>query len=458
MNKHLYYTGIVIQLALIVLAALFYKERAIFLDNAFFLFDIIKDNSFSVQRYRFVAIIPQILPVAAIKASLSLKWVLVAYSASFAIYHFICYVVCGSLFKNYKMALVLLLTHLVITTHTFFWGLSELLLGMSLMFPFFALLIHRANSKMNKILLWFLIFVGLITIVFSHPLVVIPFAFTWVYFFISKDVGIKKRDFITIGIIFVVLASTKAIFFTDKYESGSISQMTYFVSLFPNYFSTYSNTRFFTNWFHIYYWLPVLFLLVLIAYGYQRKWLKFSMVFTGCFVYLQIVNISYPGPHTPDFYRENMYIPLGLFLALPLVYDILPRINKTLTIGILILIASTGLFRIYEMRGSYKGRIDWFRGYMTENGNRKIIGSALNMPQGTMIMSWASSYEFWLLSTIEKGESASIILEDNIDEYGWAYDNYRGFVTHWGVYKYKDLDPRYFKFTDTQTHYSVIKE
>lgn len=458
MDKRLYHIGILAQLALLVLSVVFYKERTIFVDNAFFLFEIIKDGDFTVQRYRFIAAIPQMLPLAAMLASLSLKWVLVAYSLSFALYHFICYVICGSLLKNYKLALVLLLSHLIVTTHTFFWHLSELLLGMSMMLPFFALLLLDARKKINPIFKWTLLVIGLTTIVFSHPLIVLPFAFTWTFFFIRKDLNIDKRLFIIIAGIFVIIAGIKGFFFTDQYESDSINYLKSILQLFPNYFSTYSNTRFFDNWFEIYYWLPILFTWILISYTVKRDWIKFALVFFGCLGLSQMVNISYYAPHTPDFYRENMYVPLGLFLAYPLIYDVLPSINKKLFVGIFILLIATGLYRVYDMRAYYQGRIDWYRGYMVEHQDRKIIGSALNMPQETILMSWASCYEFWLLSTLENDKSASIILEDDVDAYGWAWEEYRGFVTHWGVYKYKDLDPRYFKFTDTQTHYSVIKE
>lgn len=35
-------------------------------------------------------------------------------------------------------------------------------------------------------------------------------------------------------------------------------------------------------------------------------------------------------------------------------------------------------------------------------------------------MTWSSSYEFWLLSTIEEGVSRSIIIEEKENEFDWA--------------------------------------
>lgn len=459
MNKRLYYAGIVVHLCLIGLAVLFYKERTIFIDNSFFLFDIVKNASFTIQRYRFIAALPQILPLLAVKASLSLKMVAIAYSLGFALFHFACYLITGSVLKNYRLALVLLLTYIIFTTHTFFWELSELLLGISLMIPLLALVLSAV--KMNKILFWLLISAGMVTVCFSHPLITIPLGYTILFLFLSKDTDIvaHKKRLVIISVMIVLIFIVKALFFTDNYEEGSISFLQYFVTLFPNYFSTYANQRFAQNLLSIYYWLPILLAVIVFMYAAKRQWLKLALILLSCFVYSQIVNVSFYGDYTPDFYRENMYIPLALFLALSLVYDFSIRVNNKVFMALLLLVSTTSIFRIYQQSHFYKNRINWYRGYLEDHKGMKILADYDNpdIPHGTIIMSWATCYEFWLLSTIESGSTASVVILDDIDEVGWAYDKKSSFVATWGVFDYKDLNPKYFNFSDTQMHYIFIR-
>lgn len=457
MDKKLFHIGLGAYVVLLTLAILFFKERTIFLDNSFFLFDMLRNDSFCVQRYRYIAAIPQILPLLAANLSLSLKWVMIGFSASFIMYQAACYVLCGLVLKNYRMALVLLFTNILIITHTFFWGLSELLLGISLMFPLFALICH-AGKPIRPVLVYALLITGIFIVAFSHPLILFPFLFVAAFLWLSKDENINKKLLLVATVTFVIIIGAKTLLLSDDYETSSASGIKNFVRLFPNYLSQYSNIRFAHNLLHIYYWLPVMFIIVLFTYIRQRQWLKLLLVTIACIGYSQLINISYPYYNTNDFYMENMYVPLSVFLALPLVLDILPRIKHTIAILLLVLILIGALQRIYTTRDTYKQRINWYRGYLDKYGGEKILVNMDRKPVGTILQEWASPYEFWLLSTLERDSTASIVIHKNVDEIGWAYDNYRAFVTTWGVYPYKDLNPVYFKFRDTSTHYSVYKD
>lgn len=457
MNKKLFNIGIGVYAILVALSVVFFKERTIFLDNSFFLFDILRNDSFCVQRYRYIAAIPQILPLLAAKLSLSLKWVMIGFSASFILYQAVCYAFCGLVLKNYKIALVLLFTHVLIVTHTFFWGLSELLLGISLMFPLFAMM-FQTGKPVKPFLLYPLLLTGIFIVAFSHPLILFPFLFVAAFLWMSKYENIDKKLLLVATITFVMIIGAKTLLLSDDYETSSASGIKNFVRLFPNYFSQYSNIRFAHNLLHIYYWLPVVFTIVLFTYIRQRQWLKLLLVTVACIGYSQLINISYPTNKSFDFYMENMYVPLCVFLALPLVMDVFATLNKKVIVMLSLLIFLTAFQRVYTTRNVYTARIDWYRGYLDQYANQKILVNMANKPESTIMLEWASPYEFWLLSTLERDSTASITIHKNVDEIGWAYDNYRAFVTTWGVYPYKELNPVYFKFKDTSTHYSVYKD
>ena len=113
MYKRLYFIGIGAYAIMLFFSILFYKERIIFLDTAFTLFHIIKDNHFYIGFYRFGDAFNQIPPFLAIKSGLSLKIAMIAYSAGFVVYYFICYFICGCL-KRYDFALIVLLLNMLL--------------------------------------------------------------------------------------------------------------------------------------------------------------------------------------------------------------------------------------------------------------------------------------------------------------------------------------------------------
>ena len=145
-DKKLYKVGLLIFSVLILLSVLFYKERTVFLDNAYFLFQMTKNADFCIQRNRFISVLPQILPLIAIKLSLPLKVVSLLFSLGYALYHFSCYLLCG-LLRSYRLAIALLFIQTLIVTNTFFWHLSELQAGISLSLVVFALLTQKGTNK-----------------------------------------------------------------------------------------------------------------------------------------------------------------------------------------------------------------------------------------------------------------------------------------------------------------------
>lgn len=459
MYKKLYYTGFLAYACLLALAVVFYKERTILLDNSLLLFEMLKDGDFSIGRNRIIGIFPQLFPLLATKLALSLKWVMISYSAGYMLYHIVCYALCG-LLKNYRLGIALLLVNTLIVAHTFFWHLSELGLGISLMFPLFALIVD-AQHRLSKPVVYALLTAGTAVLVFSHPLIVFPFYFFCAFAWLNKSLNTDKRLLTVIIVLFTVGFLAKTFLMPDSYENNSMGQLANFKWYYPDYFKTYSNIRFFDNWLYVYYWLPVFYIASLVFYAVKKRWMLFILVLLSCFVYSQIVNISYPEyKDTYDFHWEYMYTTLCLFLALPIMFDIFPAINKHKIIvpAIVGLVVITALLRVNMIRKDYRGRIDWYRGYAEKYGKEKMMVGLHGKPMGSLLIEWASPYEFWLLSTVEKDTTVSIIIHKNVDEIGWAWDQYRGFVTTWGVYPYKDLNPRYFKFRDTSTHYSVYKD
>ena len=81
--------------------------------------------------------------------------------------------------------------------------------------------------------------------------------------------------------------------------------------------------------------------------------------------------------------------------------------------------------------------------------NKKLVVRQENFPMDLLVMTWATPYEFWLISTIETGETRSIFITEDMKNIEWTRNLNEKFITKWGAFPYKDLPPQYFILNDT---------
>jgi len=177
---------------------------------------------------------------------------------------------------------------------------------------------------------------------------------------------------------------------------------------------------------------------------------------TFFFGFALLVNVSLPNVKE-QFYMEGQYLVMSLFVILPFIFDFLPIIKSngvktSLVLGIVFI----SLFRIYNTHTIYTERLNWNKNLLTETANLKnpkLIINRNQIPIDTLLMTWGSSYEFWLISTVEQGKSRSVIITDNENELDWAMHERKTFLGRWDLKKYNELNRKYFKFNDTINSY-----
>lgn len=440
-----------------VFSILFYKERIILVDTANGVFNIIKEDSFAIGIYRFGNVLNQWLPVLAVKMGASLDTIMMCYSAAFILYYFTCYLICGTILKRYEFALLVLLFNTLFVADTFYWIPSELPQGMALLMVVFALLYEKKFSTMRATTRS-TVLVGLIILVFYHPLLIFAMGFSIAFFFLHRDIPFDRKTLMITAGGFFTLLLLKALFLRTPYERHSMSGMKNFITLFPDYFTTYSNKQFLANCISKYYWIPVTFISVLVLYYKQKQWKQAGLFLLSFFGYLLLVNVSYPTNATPVFYIENLYLPLAVFLSLPLVFNVLPMLAKrNMVMPFLLLVLITFCVRISTTHATYTARLDWERRFMKEHGDKKMIYPTRLVPMDTLMMVWGTPYEFWLLSTIEHGKTASIIIDPKPESRLWADQLRNSLLVNWNVVPYSELNPKYFRMTDSATPYLIYK-
>ncbi len=182
----------------------------------------------------------------------------------------------------------------------------------------------------------------------------------------------------------------------------------------------------------------------------HRNWMTIGWVIVILSGYSLLVNTSYPNEPV-QFYSENLLLPLSLFILAPLIFQVLPRRLPGLVwwvLGALILIR---LGHIQQTHSLYTERLDWMRNYMVESertGPLKLIVHDSLVPMDTLLMALASPYEFWLLSTVETGTTASIVFTDHPRKTEWAAGQGDVFISTWGVFPNDQPNPQYFHFQD----------
>ncbi|MCB0659781.1 MAG: hypothetical protein KDC04_02535, partial [Saprospiraceae bacterium] len=121
MNKKISFLGLGTYTVLLILSIVFFKERAAFVDIAFHIFYIIKDNDFAIQNHRFIAFFTQLFPLFSSKMGLSLSNIMKLYSSSFIVLNVIIFAFLSYILRIWKFALILILMNTIIVSHTFYW-------------------------------------------------------------------------------------------------------------------------------------------------------------------------------------------------------------------------------------------------------------------------------------------------------------------------------------------------
>ena len=452
MYKRLYNIGIVAYVIMLILSILFYKERTIILDSAYDLFHILR-GAVDFNAVRFAGVLPKLGAVFAVKMGLSLSDVLLSYSVVTAVYYFVLYIICGSLLKKYEFALAILLCNTIFVSECFYYVSSELPQGIA--FLLFTIAFISAN-KDKGIFSWILILVFVVAIAFFHPLMVFVLAYAVGFLLLRKEIDIDRRVLYSMAILFFVLVVFKTLVIRTQYEQHSMGGLKNFITQFPNYFTLYSDKQFLHNCVTRYYWIPLISAGVIWVNIVNRDWKKL-LFFTGSLIgYLLLVNISYPTIVTPTFYIENLYLPVGLFLALPFVFDLLPvLISKQIAMPVVAIILFTGCVRMYMTHSLFTARLDFERTIIKEYGGKKVILDANKVNAGIIQMLWGTPYEFLLLSICEGQQPASIIIDDKPAHRPWVVAQKKSLVVNYNIFPYDQLSPKYFHFIDTTSGYII---
>ncbi len=451
-SKYLFYLASFTFIVLIIFSYVFFLERSMLLDLPFHLFTILAKDDYTIQNYRYIALLTESVPLLLSKFDISLKTITICYSMSFALLYFLVFLFIYKVMRNEKIAIAFFLYNIVMYTHTFYWPVTELHQGIAFLFILIALLENICISDSELTIIQYFSILGLIIIIsFAHPLLIFSGLFSIAFLLLNYKS--KYKFLLSIAILITIGFLAKNILLATSHDNSSMSGIKNIITYFPHYKGLQSNKNLLKYILHDYYFIPILYLLITYYYFKQKNILKFSLLTLSLIAYTFIVNITYPNG-ADEFYLENQYMQVGLFISLAFVYEIYHHEKITYSISILFSIISIlGLYRIYDTHKIYESRNHWYRKTIAQLGDKKTIITSNKIPKDTVIMTWAVSNEFWLLSTIENNKTSSI----NIEEYQNEFDNNISkkdvLITRWESFNYSKLNPTYFILKDTSTSY-----
>lgn len=428
--KKTFLLGLIAYLLLSVFSIAYYKERTIFTDIAYHMFFIIKTNGFAIQNFRYIAYFSQVFPLLAQRLHFSLGTVLHFYSSGFIVYYFACYLLCGFWIKDYRLAITLLLCNVLFVAHTFFWIQSELPQALIFLFLLVAIALRSPAGKLFTFISIPLVLAGIFVIALSHPLLIFPVFYLLAFLFLSDTTRRQKKSLTFFGISYVIMLLIKHYYFKTEYETAAMQNWKHIYKV--DYLHLYSNQVFLYNCTHKYFWIPLLFISAVVIYIFLKRWLKLLLLVATCAIYITIINAAYPGSDTSLAYMENMYLPIALFIGLPFVYDIMPQLQTRKLANIALLaFTATCAVNIKLTSKTYIARLNWERSFLEQHTDKKLVVDARQTPRDVLIMNWATPYEFWLLSTVEKHKTASLVITDDTAQFKGRLNVKNVFVGPW---------------------------
>ncbi len=360
LQKGASYIGHVSMLVLIFLSVYFYQEKMLHSDNAYGAFMLINTKQFIIPHYRFPLVLTQLLPLLAIKLGLSLKFVLIAFSASFYLIYYFCFLLVNYVFKNTKAALLILFTVLVTTSEIFFLQ-TELLHGLVFGVTFYAWFYYAEDKQTTKIFNQLLGVVLLLIALLFHPLSALFVLFLLVWIIIETQNYRNTKLYFYLLLAVAVLIVKTLLTPANSYEAGFL-QMPSFYEAFMGINKSYS-LGFFVKRLQGLYLLPTLMLLAsLIWLSYKKQFINVTYLLVSAIGYLLFVAVFIKGDS--NVMMERVFLPYGLIASIGIVSVFvnqnkvnLSAIKSSFLLLVLIGVIVAGVVKITEASVTYSYRL-----------------------------------------------------------------------------------------------------
>ena len=336
-----YFLGGLAMLALLIGAAVCWRERILFTDPSFILFRMLSEGRPIISEHRYGAMVTQVFPLLGFRLGLPLTIVCWLYSVSFYVFYAAIYLLLGLRWRRYGLALLLPLYLTLIVSDVYFWPSNEIhqAVGWGLLFVGYYLHLRpRQISMLQQAVLLALLLVTTNT----HPLVAAPLAFVWVTFLWARSGGWKgllPRDGVytlAIGVGIGLRYYLSHASWYDGYKLRGVRELDW-----SGVAKSFQSGQLRTMLAYAELYWPLAVVTVVGCYAAVRSQAHVVPLLTllAGVAYTVLVCVTYPGSFGREqlYYFESEWMGLGLLLSVPFVLYGLPRLPRYVTVAVLLI-------------------------------------------------------------------------------------------------------------------------
>lgn len=376
-------------LILLILSLIFYKERIGLLDNSFQTFLMLMDDNIAIMAGRWPAVVIRWIPFSLYKIGASLNIIMVGFSASYIIVHWIMFVLIIKL-RQFDIALIQLLTFVIATSEGFYWCNSEQILGLSICL--FSYAVIKTKEEIKHYIKLTLVTLLFIIIAFTHPLLIFPMSFILLLeSIVNKEL---RKFYFKLFVSFVSIWLIKSYFFQNWYDtmkSNSFSEN--ILSGIETWFNPEVLTNLGSEIFPKFHFL-LIGLLILIFLGYKYKD-KVVLVFTLAilFTYLMVLIIA-SGNWVYSFYEETNLYTAVIIIYLPILYYVNKNldIQNVMMISVIVMLVIS-ICRISLYSNNFSKKSEWLTQVVQNQLCHKVIINENEIPDKLKFQTWSLPYE-----------------------------------------------------------------
>jgi hypothetical protein len=448
-------TGHLFFLILLVLAGIFYKERILYADSAFYIFKIINFSKFNVEAGRVGALLTQVLPLSAVKLGLPLKSVILSYSLSFPLIYFLVYLISVYLIRNDAGGLVIILVLVLGIRHSFYHTVTETHQGLVYAVLLFAWLDFPINLQKGPVRELIHISVSILIIMlcyFVHPVTIFPVLFIIGYRIIDKNDWRNYRLYALI--IFTLLLYSLKFLTTEEqsYEGQIFESFSNITERMGEFFNLYSLKFFMKRLGGMYLFTGIIALIMAAFYIHRKKYLRLAYYIISIAGFFVITVLTYHSGDS-DMAMERAYMPLGIIICIPFIKEVIFGIERYefLKYVFLVSILAISVAGIYRTGSVYSNRlayVDELFKYTRQYSGRKFIMEKQDVDMTKLYVPWAIGAETLLYSSLDSpGDARTIYLVETLVHFDYREEDTDLYlcVDFWRDWNAESLNKSYFE-------------
>ena len=467
-TKTLSAIGHIFFISLIIMCAIFYQERMIPFDSAYYAFKMVAWEDFYIAHGRSISYFSQALPLLALKLNCSLKTFLILFSLSFGLFYYLIYNIIVYGFKNVEAGIFMALSLCLLIRYKFYIGVSETPSSIALA----ALLIGwmTKNPKSFPYLNpWWdaAIAIGLMLLLcMGHPMIVMP-----LLIFLGFDLVYNKK-WLQSTHWTIIIATCLTFYFkfqniqTSSYEGGRLSILEDGPEVIANlqdYYIYQIVIRYIETDFHLPFALFITLIGILL---WQKRVLSAIFMLSTSALLFCIIMISCSYVNGPIYSLVDGYFGyLGMAWSVLIFYVVIKNnSHHWLSLAAIVLILTFSVSRIYSKKTFFQNRLHQINAWINNSktaDKRKFLLHAHYYNWKQMWYPWAIPFETLFLSALENPNEATTIFirrwDDHfVDKIPKEQEVFLG--PHFNPYEFsmEDLNGQYFRLHDKDEQYEYI--